>query len=128
MVMLSAVVTFVVLSAIRITELNVTSFAAVFSITRFLLMPTVSGLSPSMVTLSAPFNWMTPNPVGGAPFNAMSSTLGRIRTEVNEGPPGVLPFNVAGVPPSEVVEMISIVIAPWWVPELMAVKAAPRVG
>lgn len=54
----------------------------VLVIVRFRLMPPVLGLSPSIVTLSAPNNSITPRPVMGLPEMVTPSLVGRIYTDV----------------------------------------------
>jgi hypothetical protein len=81
-VQLSALVTTVVAKAIRITEVKVVVLVAVLVMVRSLLIPPVFGLSPSMVTLSAPFSWITPKPPAGLPETVTPSLTGRIETDV----------------------------------------------
>jgi hypothetical protein len=68
----SAELTTVVANATRMTDVNVTVFAAVFWSVRFLFVPPVFGLSPSMVTASAPLSSISPRPVGVAPATVTS--------------------------------------------------------
>src|ERR1044071_8906419 len=81
-VLLFAVVTTVVASATRITEVNVTVLAAVFWIVRFRLIPMVLGLSPSIVMLLAPLSSIRPRPVKVGPEIVKPSASGRMVTEV----------------------------------------------
>ncbi len=116
--------------ATRITEQYVTVFVALLLRVRFLLVPDVFGLSPFMVTLSAPFSSMRPRPVGIAvadePVTVTPSADGCMSTEVYTALPAPVLFSTAGAV-SAVLAEILIVMAPWWVPPLIAVKAAPSV-
>ena len=80
--MLSALVTTVVAVAILIQEFAITVVVVVLFMVRLRLVPAVFGLSPSMVTLSAPLSWTTPNPVIGFPETDTPSAEGRIKIEV----------------------------------------------
>src|SRR5262245_22540810 len=57
-----ALVTTVVATARRTTDVKVSSAAAAFVIVRFRFVPALLGLSPLIVTLSAPWSSMTPRP------------------------------------------------------------------
>ena len=111
MVLLSALVTAVEV-AIRITEFAIAVVVFVLLTVRSRLVPGVFGLSPSIVTLSAPFNCITPNPVAGFPEIETASTVGLNKTEVYRAEPAPLLLSVAGVVPSVVFAVISIVTAP----------------
>jgi hypothetical protein len=71
-----------VLVANLITEVFVTLFAAVFVMVRLRLVPSVLGLSPSIVTLSAPFNSIKPRPRTVGPDIVSPSLVGRMSIEV----------------------------------------------
>ncbi len=120
MVMLFELVTTVAEFAMRIPALR--SFPEPV-MDRFRFVPGVFGLSPSIVTLSAPFSWMTPKPGSGDPPIVTPSVDGRISTEVYDAVPAPLLFRVAGVVPSFVLATILIVTLPWCVPALMASNA-----
>src|SRR4030095_10643157 len=81
-VLLSALVTPVVDTAIRMTEFAATVAAAVLETVMLRAIPGVLGSSPSIVTLSAPFNWITPNPVTGLPLTVIPGPDGWTLTEV----------------------------------------------
>ena len=66
----------------RTTEVNVVVLAAEFCKVRSRWTPAVPGLSPSIVTLLAPFNSMSPRPVGVAPLIVILSAVGRTRIDV----------------------------------------------
>ena len=80
-VLLSALVTAAEV-AMRMAEFAITVAVVVLLTVRFLLVPAELGLSPLMVTLSAPFNWITPKPVTGFPEIVRASPSGKIETEV----------------------------------------------
>ncbi len=65
-----------------ITEVNVVAAAAVLVIVRFLLVPALPALSPSIVTLSAPLSSINPRPLTVEPEIVTASAVGRIEMEV----------------------------------------------
>src|SRR5437763_9130259 len=79
----------------RTTWVKVVAAAAVFMMVRFLFVPPVFGLSPSMVTLSAPLSSMMPRPDTEAPLIDTPSAVGRMRTEVYKADPAPVLFRTA---------------------------------
>ena len=84
---------------------------AVFVIVKFLFVPAVFGLSPSIVTLSAPFSSITPRPDAVADEIVRPSFDGRTNTDVYNAAPAPLLFKTAGAV-SVVLAIIATVIAP----------------
>ena len=81
MALLSALVTAADV-AIRIAEFAMTVAVVVLLTVRLRFVPPVFGLSPLMVTLSAPLSWMTPKPVTGLPETDTPSATGWTSTDV----------------------------------------------
>ena len=70
-----------VLSAILMTDAELTEVAAVFWKLRLRLVPGVEGLSPSIVTLSAPLSSRRPRPVVVGPATVIPSVPGCSRMD-----------------------------------------------
>ena len=66
----------------RTHEVYVIALVAVFLIVKFLFIPAVFGLSPSIITLSDPLNSIKPLPVVVVPETVTPSTVGAIPIEV----------------------------------------------
>ena len=108
---LSEDVTTVAAFAIRITDVSVVVLVAVFVIVKFLFVPGVRGLSPFIVTLSAPFSSIKPRPVVVEPEMVTPSTDGEIPTLVYNALPEPELFNTADAV-SVVLAEILIAISP----------------
>ena len=119
---LSEDVTTVAAFAIRITDVSVVVFDAVFVMVKFLLVPGVSGLSPLIVTLSAPFNSISPRPVVVEPEMVTPSADGEMMMLVYNALPAPELFKTAGAV-SVVLAEILMAMSPWWVPALIASNA-----
>ena len=107
----------------RIVDVPVVADAVVFS--------TISELppvfKPSTVTLSAPLKSINGKPAVAAPEIVLPTPPeGCIEIEVYDAAPAPLAFKIAPPTGSEVFPTMATVIAPVWVPALIAAKALAR--